>query len=432
MFKQSMYLAIIIGLSAPSWGDDGGTWSKGATPSHDRDVGDVASKALELKIDNENISVSGVSSGAYMAAQLAVAFSETYMGAGLVAGGPYFCAQNLPPSEIDKIKFMCMNGGVIPDDIAPYVNETDARAADGSIDPTSNIAKQKIFIFNSLTDQIINPGLGYLSKLYFDHYGADVAAYNALVELDVDYVNYAVAHGMPTQNPAFVNFYDQTDRLFPCSPANSQLSPWFPIQFERGNDPWLYHCPYPNEDEILEDGFSMFTYIMEHIYGPGREAKKPKGELQQIEQLQFAPQFKSVDELHAHGIGEYAYLYVPTACSSGETCKLHVALHGCQQFPEWEFTYKAGSAHPGETRKFGDLFYDGLFNPIADSFDAVVLYPQAYNIGTSQSDINPYGCWEFWGFFDDDVKNYYLKSGNQMSMIQNMVNHFANGARPGQ
>ena len=43
-------------------------------------------------IDASRITVSGVSSGAYMAGQLHVAHSAAISGAGLIAGGPYWCA----------------------------------------------------------------------------------------------------------------------------------------------------------------------------------------------------------------------------------------------------------------------------------------------------------------------------------------------------
>ncbi len=46
-----------------------------------------------LDIDPEQISVSGISSGAFMAHQLHVAYSGRLMGAGIIAGGPYYCAQ---------------------------------------------------------------------------------------------------------------------------------------------------------------------------------------------------------------------------------------------------------------------------------------------------------------------------------------------------
>ena len=38
-------------------------------------------------------SVSGISSGGYMAVQFHIAHSATVIGAGVLAGGPYYCAQ---------------------------------------------------------------------------------------------------------------------------------------------------------------------------------------------------------------------------------------------------------------------------------------------------------------------------------------------------
>ena len=42
-----------------------------------------------FEVNAERTSVSGLSSGAYMAGQFHVAFSGTVIGAGIVAGGPY-------------------------------------------------------------------------------------------------------------------------------------------------------------------------------------------------------------------------------------------------------------------------------------------------------------------------------------------------------
>jgi poly(3-hydroxybutyrate) depolymerase len=46
-----------------------------------------------FNVDVAETSVSGVSSGAYMAVQFAVAHSRIVKGVGSVAGGPYGCAQ---------------------------------------------------------------------------------------------------------------------------------------------------------------------------------------------------------------------------------------------------------------------------------------------------------------------------------------------------
>ncbi|RYH05980.1 depolymerase, partial [Tropicimonas sp. IMCC6043] len=47
-----------------------------------------------LNLDAQATTVSGLSSGAFMAVQLQVAFSTTIGGAGIVAGGPFGCADH--------------------------------------------------------------------------------------------------------------------------------------------------------------------------------------------------------------------------------------------------------------------------------------------------------------------------------------------------
>ena len=50
----------------------------------------------EYNIDASQTSVSGLSSGGYMAVQFEVAFSSLVRGAGIIAGGPYYCAHGNP------------------------------------------------------------------------------------------------------------------------------------------------------------------------------------------------------------------------------------------------------------------------------------------------------------------------------------------------
>ena len=75
-----------------------------------------------LGIDLAETSVSGLSAGAYMAGQLEVAHSKQIVGAGIVAGGPYGCAENQANSFVPAIATNlsqafedCLNGRGIPD-----------------------------------------------------------------------------------------------------------------------------------------------------------------------------------------------------------------------------------------------------------------------------------------------------------------------------
>src|SRR5690349_9244152 len=62
--------------------------STGMLPAHAQ----TALPSLNVNIDET--SISGISSGAYMAVQFAVAHSALVRGVGAIAGGPYYCAKD--------------------------------------------------------------------------------------------------------------------------------------------------------------------------------------------------------------------------------------------------------------------------------------------------------------------------------------------------
>lgn len=53
----------------------------------------AADSLPSFTIDLAESSVSGLSSGAYMAGQFHIAFSDVLKGAAIIAGGPYGCSQ---------------------------------------------------------------------------------------------------------------------------------------------------------------------------------------------------------------------------------------------------------------------------------------------------------------------------------------------------
>src|SRR5438046_289574 len=58
-----------------------------------------AAEAPALSAYNADIkasSISGISSGAFMAVQFATAWSSIIVGVGVIAGGPFYCAQGSP------------------------------------------------------------------------------------------------------------------------------------------------------------------------------------------------------------------------------------------------------------------------------------------------------------------------------------------------
>lgn len=95
------------------------------------------------------------------------------------------------------------------------------------------------------------------------------------------------------------------------------------------------------------------------------------------------------------GMWDIGYIYVPKSCKDGESCRLHIAFHGCMQSAAqigMDFVNKAG------------------LNEWADANNIIVLYPQAILTNSSLQSYkfpdNPYGCWDWWGYND---KMYNLK-----------------------
>jgi hypothetical protein len=104
-------------------------------------------------------------------------------------------------------------------------------------------------------------------------------------------------------------------------------------------------------------------------------------------------------------IADEGFAYVPEACRpAGADCRLHIVFHGCVQgaeFLEDRFVRQAG------------------FNEWAETNHIVVIYPQL-----ESSLFNPKGCWDWWGYTDDD---YDLRSGKQVAGISAIIDAFASG-----
>ena len=88
-------------------------------------------------------SISGISSGAFMAIQFATAWSSLIKGVGVIAGGPYWCAKADSDDFINGFTLPimtatgpCMTGP--PDDVSTFITKADAKAASGDIDPLQN------------------------------------------------------------------------------------------------------------------------------------------------------------------------------------------------------------------------------------------------------------------------------------------------------
>jgi hypothetical protein len=323
-----------------------------------------------LGADASQTSVSGLSSGAFMTVQLQVAYSATLKGAGVVAGGPYYCAQN----NI-AFTYICMGQSPLtPPNPSVMVGSAKAFAITSEIDSLSNLKKRPIYVFSGTDDTVVKQPAVDATVGFFKGVGVP--------ESKIKYVN-SVPAGHAVITPAFGN---------DCS-ANA--------------DPYISHC------QVNGQGYDQAGALLEHIYGTLQpRVASTTGQLLEFDQSVFgSPAMPAA--LAPHG-----FVYVPSACSgSGVHCRVHVAIHGCLQSYE----------------TVGNKFVtDTGYNEWADTNQLIVLYPQVnksvlpVNMLNPLSS-NPQGCWDWWGY---SGSNYAWKSGVQMTAIMGMVKQLSQPVGP--
>jgi poly(3-hydroxybutyrate) depolymerase len=230
----------------------------------------------QLNIDTTQTTVSGLSSGGFMAVQLHVAHSATFKkGAGIVAGGPFYCAEG----SITNATGRCMASPAgIP--VSNLVTTTNNWAGQGSIDPVANLQSSKVYLFSGTIDSTVKQGVMDALKTYYNSF---VPAANVVYKNDV-----AAEHAMITD-----------DYGSGCSVKGS---------------PYINNC-----------NFDLAGAILSHLYGPltaRNNAALPTGNFVEFNQSQF---------ITNHGMAPTGWAYIPQACTAGTQCRLHVVLHGCQQ-----------------------------------------------------------------------------------------------------
>jgi len=240
-------------------------------------AGAVQAQGLpKLNINPQEVSLTGLSSGGYMAVQYHAAYSSTVRGAGIISAGPYHCAGDNPGFD-DVIR--CVTGTPDP---AVSVAKLKANAEAKVIDPLDGFMKSQVYLFWGQAD-------GFLSKAVAD---ALHAYYAALLPADqIKYVDKMNAqHGFITDNPA-----DEKCELV-------------------GNY-FINNCQYDQAGEILQ-------WIYKGKLKP--RSDKLGGKIVEFEQKTFTGGV-------ALSFDDKGYAYVPADCAAGEECKLHIVFHGCGQ-----------------------------------------------------------------------------------------------------
>jgi len=309
------------------------------------------------------IFVVGISSGGYMAVQMHVAFSRTFKGAAIYAGGPYYCAQD----SLETALTTCLDD-VPAIDVSVLENTTAAWAKQGLIDPVSNLKEHPVYLWSGLADTtVLQPVMNTL-ETYYAHFSANVFQYDD---------NFYAQHGWESPNGPL---------------ACPEFAPPFVIQcLNADRNP-------PTTGVPLTTVYDSEQVWLTRFFGP----LKPKntgaltGSIITFDQNQFVPGGSA----SAISMDNTGYAFVPAACAQGKTCGLVLALHGCLQYAQ----------------SVGTAFVDDAgINQWADTNRIIVLYPQAIPTPITNGE----GCCDWWGYLSDP--NYAQKSGPQMQALYGMV-----------
>ncbi|OBU87129.1 extracellular catalytic domain type 2 short-chain-length polyhydroxyalkanoate depolymerase [Chromobacterium subtsugae] len=311
-----------------------------------------------LGADPKQNTVSGLSSGAFMAAQFSVANSARVAGAGIVAGGPFYCAGlgglNGPERFLTTATTQCMRPlGAAPSGAAAW-QAAQKFAGQGLIDPVDNIKRQRLYIFTGASDSIVLPKVVAQTRAFYQSAGVPDAQVRY-----VDNVN--AGHALITANA--------TDLKCPANAA-----------------PNLNNC-----------GFVQSQDILRQLYGQLKPpAAKLSGQLKDFDQTEFSKKGYT-------GLSDIGHVYIPAACAK-DSCRVHVAFHGCTQ----------------EDSRIGNRFYATTgYNEIADSNRIVVLYPQI-RTDPKRNPQGCWDFWGY-SSKDPSNPDYYAKSAPQMSAVRAMV-----------
>lgn len=322
-----------------------------------------------MSADLSSTTVSGLSSGAYMAGQFQLAHADIVTGAAIVAGGPYACAESafsgiFPDSGVKFLSASRAVSGCMQDTLALYgvpdaqklaqrARELSEAGRIGRI--PEDVENDRLYIFSGTKDQVVKPRI--VSKA--------VEFYREI--------------GVPAENIEAV--FDK--------PAGHAI-----VTMDQGGACDGNRLPY-----IVDCDYDQIGAIFRQLY-PGASAP-PAGQAEASGRYLEYRQSAFTEDLSDAGLRPSAVVYIPPACEKGG-CRVHVAFHGCEQ---------------NRTEVESRFIRDTGYAPWADANDIVVLFPEV-----AKSPFNPLGCWDWWGY---TTKEYLTREAPQIVAVRRMLDRLA-------
>lgn len=238
--------------------------------------GQLAAKKLNL--DLTKIGVSGLSSGGFMANQFHISHSDWVDKVGIIAAGPYYCAQN----SIKTALAQCVNKSTDATNQS-LTQQAEVYENQHKIANLDYLKNSKVWLIRGTKDTKIHENV---TQALHEQYLMWIDPKN------VEYVNQQpFAHHFPT-----LAFGSKCDVSEP---------------------PFVGNCDY-------DAAGNMLNFL--HTDLQPRNTL-PQGKLVSINQ-------QSLGGEQATSLAEQGFMYIPKTCQAGESCQLHISFHGCQQNAE--------------------------------------------------------------------------------------------------
>lgn len=311
-----------------------------------------------LGASTARLSVSGISSGAYMAVQMQVAHAAAIRGVGVIAGGPFECAEGTVSRALRNC--MAPTAGAPPPTPQHTIKRVQARAAAGQIDSPEALGDDRVWVFSGANDRTVEPAVvDALVAFYRLHLPDEAIAF---------ITHPRAGHAMPSIVAASANA---------C---------------ETSEPPFINVC----------EGMDAAGELLQHLLATRAARAAPKGRLLTFDQAPFAD-----GRPFDISLADQGHVYVPPGCEAGG-CELHIAFHGCLQteahigrrfiegagYNEWADDLRLIVLYPQIAARSGPAF------------------------GSWRWVMNPKGCWDWWGYTGPD---YATREGAQIKAVWAMV-----------
>lgn len=223
------------------------------------------------------VSVAGLSSGAFMSVQLVTIHSARISSGTFFAGGVFGCAEGRP----DRAVTVCM-GAPEKIDVASMIKGAQYAAGSGAIDGLASMHKGRYTIVQGDVDPVVKPAAGEKLREFFKGVGANAT----LLEVE------GLGHGIP--------------------------SPGAPVPCSESRAPWMNDCQVSGPIETFR---SIRGFVDD-----GQPGSAHADSLRAFSQKPYGSE--------AALMADEGHLYAPLRCrQAGAGCPLLVVLHGCAQDP---------------------------------------------------------------------------------------------------